>query len=145
MVERMNITRDAAKVEMMRYMYCKPHKTPQRDFEKYYGVPAQFAKKYKTDEKDGDGIPIEKKHRYKNLCRMMQRAESTMFSEVWKRLLRMNVLFIPVHDAIYVAGSNERSQRYIEHIIRRTLKKHFKINFRLKAQKIIPLNCFEIL
>ena len=122
-----------AKIEMMRFMFSMPDKVPQRRFEKFYPTPAKFARQYKTMETDLEGKPIPEEERYKYLCKILQRAERSIFEPVWMKLLHRGVSFIPVHDAIYISENDRKKQLHWKHLIENTIAEKLKINFKIKG------------
>ena len=133
LAERLKKDVPRAKIEMMRFMFCKADKVPQRRFEKFYPTPAKFARQYKTMETDLEGKPIPEEERYKYLCKILQRAERSIFEPVWMKLLHRGVSFIPVHDAIYISENDRKKQLHWKHLIENTIAEKLKINFKIKG------------
>ena len=125
-----------AKVRMLTYMYGRAHSKEQIEFERFYGEPAEIAREYKTLEVDEHFQPVAKSDRHKLLPRIMQREESKMFREVWRELLKLGFHFLPVHDAVYIAGGDSRTANYAERVMRAVLRKHLKIQFDLKVKAV---------
>ena len=136
LMDRLMITRDEAKIQMMKFMFGKPSLPAQCVFETLYGKPAEIAKAYKMQETDTDGHHIPVKDRYKYLPKLMQRAERMMFEEVWQQLLDKGYQFIPVHDAVFISGITDESCQQMNTMIHAALEKHLKIQFKIKEQRI---------
>lgn len=131
-----NIDRNDAKKRMMVYLYGEPDKHPQKEFEMLYGEPAVIARRYKVLENDDKGLPILPDDRYKYLPKMMQKSERKMFGDVWKMLFGGGYQFIPVHDAVYIAGLTDEGSEQIKAMIEAELKKHLTIEFEIKKKRI---------
>jgi hypothetical protein len=130
------LNRQLAKTEFLHYLYCRTTSHAQQQFERIYDRPAIEARRLKSQEYDEDGsyIPFNKRHTL--LPRQMQRMESTIFREVWRELLAKGFVFLPIHDAVYVANLNRAAKKEILVLMKMKLRQYMKIKFRIKVKRI---------
>lgn len=137
LAQKLNISEKLAKTEMFHYLYCMACTKAQEQFEAFYGLPAQFARMYKerTVDDDGNWIAFDKRHA--ELPKAMQRMETEMFRRVWSKLLAEGYKFIPVHDAVYVAGLETwNEKRHVEKVIKEELGKMLEIKFEVRNEVV---------
>lgn len=135
LAEKTKTTRDAAKVELLTYMYCMATSNSQKRFEQYYGIPAIIVRKIKEQEYDDTGCYIPFNERHKALPRKMQRLESKMYKSVWHHLIRSGLKVLPVHDASYVV--DVRKSRIMRKVIEKKLKEFMLIKFKVKYKQVV--------
>ena len=134
---RLGIERDPAKTIMLHWLYSMATSHAQVEFEKHYGQVALIAKAMKLKEYDADGNRLKFRNRHKQLPKMMQRAESAMFRDIWPQIIEAGYVMLPVHDAVYVANVIKKTSRIpIKRIMRNTVKKHMKLRFKIKDEEV---------
>jgi len=127
-----SITRDEAKVYMMKFMYCQKNQKDQEVFESIFPYAGRWiknnwkSKDYYEDDSNG------KKVRKVPLAHHLQMLEATAFRDVWKYCLDNNITFFTCHDAIYIAGIDCYSKKKsIKNMIYSKICKYVNIRFKI--------------
>ena len=140
---RLGITRDEAKVETLHWMYSMADSKAQALFEKHYGEVGVEARRIKSEVTDADGNLLRFLSRHKQLPKMMQRAESAMFKEIWVELIKQGHVVLPVHDAVYCANVKTKTkQQEIRTIFKKGVKKHMRLWHHIREE--VMDRCVEI-
>ena len=127
-------TEHLMKQETLHMIYCKPHYSTQRDFERLFARVAAETKRLKEFPHDEDGNVISAGKRHNLLPQSMQRAETRMFKPLWASLIKQGYRIIPVHDAIYVANIDSQQEREIKAEMEFHLKQHIRLRFEIKCK-----------
>lgn len=138
MAERLGITRDDAKEEMLHWMYSMADTKAQKQFVQHYGEVGWEAGRIKSQTTDAEGNRYGFLSRHKQLPKMMQRAESAMFKGIWMKLIENGHVILPIHDAVYCADVKTKTKKQkIKMIIKKGVKSHMKLRHYIKEKEIV--------
>ncbi len=133
---RIRKIRPFAKTEMLHMLYCWPGSKADKKFHLYYSDVAAVAKKMKLNEVDENNQYIRFNERVAQLPKKMQRMESEMSREVWRMLLNDGRSFMPIHDAVYVAGLRPAQKKKVQSEIEKVLADSISIPFKIKQENV---------
>ncbi|MEI8217318.1 MAG: hypothetical protein WCF96_09505 [Eubacteriales bacterium] len=133
---KMNISRDISKTEMLNMLYSWLDSVADKNFQKFYPDVSRVIRQLKMRDKDDNGqyIPFNKRHA--QLPKIMQQMESLIFRDVWRVLINNGNEFLPIHDAVYVAGLNSNEKTIMEDLIFSILKQSFSIPIEVKREEV---------
>ena len=133
---KMNISRDIAKTEMLHMLYSWSDSDADKNFQKFYPDVSRVIRQLKMRDKDDNGqyIPFNKRHA--QLPKIMQQMESLIFRDVWRVLINNGNEYLPIHDAVYVAGLKSNEKTIMEDLIFSILKQSFSIPIKIKREEV---------
>lgn len=121
--------RKNAKKQFLRSIFSRCSSKAYKELNVMHPKLGAYIRDIQEEKLYRDNVIVEK---HKNTACLLQRAESRIFRNIWKRLLFEGVVFLNVHDAIYV---DESKKQQAINIMNSILKKElYPINYNIQYE-----------